>query len=673
MGNTGNNHLAQALEHLRKAAELEGESPAYFLALAEAELYAGNYQQAEIACEKNLLTNHSTNYKALLLLGEVQLRLKKPSEAWRTGQRALQIEQYQEEGWLLLARAASSSGEYVKAIRSLELYLKTHNDRVISPLMYIQLARLQLETGKPQDALVQLEQANARLKAMNRTPGSAFMSLRARILNNLEQKNEAIEYLQGALQLAPQDASLHGELGRAYLAQGKLEEAIKEFRQGTTLEPVNPVYYHLAGKASLEWASVPNQFSRRVEQYQQQAIELLSRATQLDGNNYTYWYDLAIAYQAVRNFEMVKETLKRAINHLPDKPGFLPKKVEYLKQYSQICQKTGDFRNALRAMEQILTLLPENAENLNDMGELYYKMGEWGEAYNYFRRAETISPDHPRFLANMSRVLLKIERVEEAQELIEEAAQLQQDDYYIRHQLGAARLSAGRVQEAIEDLREAASQEPDNPEFRYFLGKAYLQAGRLDEAIKEYEEAVTYDPRNAVWNAELGELYLKAREYGRALESWRMATQLERSNPDYRFNLAIALAANGEVRGAILTLKEEIRTLGNLAGAEWHYLLGYFLLEISKVDEALEYFNKANELEPENPMYKVDLAKTLRMKGEPIEHVLGLLKEAIDADPYSLQSFEELAYAYEASNNVEEALRTLESRLKEVLDSLDDF
>jgi tetratricopeptide (TPR) repeat protein len=200
-----------------------------------------------------------------------------------------------------------------------------------------------------------------------------------------------------------------------------------------------------------------------------------------------------------------------------------------------------------------------------------------------------------------------------------------------------------------------------------------LQAGRLDEAIKEFEEAVTYAPRNAVWHAELGELYLKAREYGRALESWRTASQLDASNPDYRFNLAIALAANGEVRGAILTLKEEIRMLGSLAGAEWHYLLGYFMLEISRVDEALEHFNKANELEPDNPLYKVDLAKTLRLKGEPLDHVLNLLKEAIDADPYSLQSFEELAYAYEASDNVEEAVRTLESRLKEVLEGLDDW
>jgi cytochrome c-type biogenesis protein CcmH/NrfG len=91
---------------------------------------------------------------------------------------------------------------------------------------------------------------------------------------------------------------------------------------------------------------------------------------------------------------------------------------------------------------------------------------------------------------------------------------------------------------------------------------------------------------------------------------------------------------------------------------------------LGRFDDALQSFAQANELEPENSNYKVDYARMLRLKGERIEEVKTLLEEAVAVNPGELRSIEELAYAYEASNNPEAAINVMGAHLEEVLEML---
>jgi tetratricopeptide (TPR) repeat protein len=683
--------LKLARWHLQRAATLQGQSPTYLYTLAQAEFLAGAYEAAEAACEQSLRADLS-NFDALLLLAEIQLRLKKPTEAFKAARQAIKLYKHREEGWLLAARAAAEAGQPDKAIEFLELYLKQNQqNQLVGPLAYILLSRVYLDTGRAEQALDQLEQAQARLRALFIGPGPAFIALRARILRDLERAEEALEYYQQAIELEPQNSTLHNELGETLLDTAKYEDALKTFRQALHLEPENALYHCQAGVAALKSAGQPGQFSKRAEAYQQQAIELLTKATQLDETKGEYWYELALAYQSSRNYTQVKNALTQALAHSsvlkdagagsprpdsprPDSPrssSWQPASARtYLRLYSLACLKLGQYDEARKALQEILEALPDDHETMNELGQLCYRMGQYGEAFNYFRKAETITNDHPRYLANMSRVLLRLERLDEARELVEEAAELDAGDHFVHHQLGAVLLETGKPADALEHLREAAGQEPDNPEFRYYLGRAYLQLGQVSEAIQEYQEAVAHAPMQHQWHAELGEIYLKEHSYLPALESLRLAAQLEPSEPHYRYNLAIALAANGDIWGAIHNLREVISVMGDEVGAEWHYLLGRMLVELGRHDEALESFARANKLEPDNPDYKIDLARSLRLKGEPIDQVKNLLEEAIADNPQELRSFEELAYVYEASDDPEAALRTLESRLSEVLNTV---
>ena len=661
--------LRLAREHLGKAVSLSGQVADYLYEQAQAEHLAGSYATAEIALEQSLSLNVS-NYEGWLLLAETCLKLNRPQAAWKAAQPAIKLYRHREDGWLLGARAAAKGKEGRKAIECLEMYLKLNQTQIIGPLPFILMAKTYLELNEAPQALEQLEQAQTRLKAQFATPGASFLALRAAILNRLGKADESLELYQQALQLDPQNPALHNELGEALMEQGRYDESLKAFRQALQIEPNNARYHYNAGVVAKLGAEKPGQYSKKIEALQQQSIELLTKSTQLNPVMAQYWYELALAYAANRNFKLMRSALESAIAQSPAFSDNEAPQVRYMRLYATACQKLGDFETSRETLNKILAVLPDDHETLAELGEIAHRTGQYGDSYNYFRRAEAVSNDHPRYLASMARAMLRLNRWEEAHNLIEEAVLAKSDDYFVRHQLGAALVESGKPIEAMPHLHAAAEQEPGNADFRYYLGRAYLLNGRVAEAIHEYQEALTNAPLQHHWQAELGELYLKERAYLPALESLRVAVQLEPDNADYRYNLAIALAANGEAQQAIRQVRDVLDGLGTHAGAEWPYLLGRLLAELGRFDEALQSFAQANELEPENPNYKVDYARMLRLKGERIEEVKTLLEEAVAVNPGELRSVEELAYAYEASNNPEAAINVMGAHLSEVLEIL---
>jgi tetratricopeptide (TPR) repeat protein len=657
--------LELARQHLQKAVSLKTESPAYTFELAQAQFLAGDYQSAETTCQESWQADTS-NYEGALLLAEIRLRLKKLGEAQNTAINTIQLDKQREEGWLLAARAALSLGDAENVIAALQYYLRQSRNVLIGPAIYILLAEAHLQTGAAQAALENVEQAQARLKSMFIEPGTNLLLLRARILRRLNQANLAVKCYQQILQQAGHLAGVHNELGETLMEQERFEEAFKAFQQSCQLEANNALYHRNAALAAQRAAARPDQYSKRAEAFQQQAVQLFSKVTELAPDQPRHWYELAQAQIASRNYPVARNALSQALEKVPKNAEQVP----FLRLQASVSLKQGDLTAALQALWQVLSYQPKNHEVLNEMGELFYRLGRYGEAYNYFRHAEKLANDHPRYLANMSRVLLRMERLEEARALVEEAGQLDGNDYFVRHQLGAVLLEAGQHEEALEHLREAAAQEPDNVEFRYYLARAYLAHGQYSEAIHEYEEALANAPLRHRWHAELGELYLHEQIYLKALESLRLAVQIAPNQPRYFYNFSIALAANGDLQGGINALEAGMEEMNNEVGAEWHYLMGRLLLELSRLDEAQASFEKAHSLEPENPAYKLDLARTLRLKGEPIDQVRVLLEEAIEAAPQELRCFDELAYVYEANNNPEAALQALETHLKEVLETV---
>lgn len=185
---------------------------------------------------------------SLLELGRVYLKLNRPAEAEPKFRAALGLEPSSPEALQGLAMSldAEKNPEAIEAYRA---YLAV---RPLDAAAHARLVHCLVEQGQGDAAAAELEKSSPGV-----APTLDELKLRADIQIAQKKFDAAIVTLKQAIALAPNDAQLHGGLGRTYLQLRDFTNAEKE----------------------------------------------LKAALQLDRNNVTYWKDLSSTYYLAGNFQ----------------------------------------------------------------------------------------------------------------------------------------------------------------------------------------------------------------------------------------------------------------------------------------------------------------------------------------------------------------------------------
>jgi tetratricopeptide (TPR) repeat protein len=225
---------------------------------------------------------------------------------------------------------------------------------------------------------------------------------------------------------------------------------------------------------------------------------------------------------------------------------------------------------------------------------------------------------------------------------------------------------------AIQDLTKAVELAPKDIQNHKFLGLAYNKKQDWDNAIKEFSECIKLDPTNTealdflAWN-----YYLK-KDYLNALAGWTKITEI---NP----NLPYGFAGIGRVYSTQQKWKESIpyyeksvsldttqwetyhemgrayEGLGDTTNEEKAFLRviqlnpkeddSYFRLGLieetqKKWDQAIDYINKAMDLNPTNPYYIKELANAYmnRNKTGDFQKAITLLENFLKTNPSDMDA-----------------------------------
>jgi len=149
---------------------------------------------------------------------------------------------------------------------------------------------------------------------------------------------------------------------------------------------------------------------------------------------------------------------------------------------------------------------------------------------------------------------------------------------------------------AAREYQRAIELNPNYPTAHQWYGSSALTAlGRFDEAIAEVKRAIALDPLSLVINADLGNSYYRARRYDEAIKQLRKTVDLDPGFYYAHWNLGSALAANGDLAGAIeeyekaRSLNDDPSMLGLLGNA---YAAAGKKAEAIKIHDELEALSK---------------------------------------------------------------------------------
>jgi Flp pilus assembly protein TadD len=224
---------AAAVPPLRKAVELlpAQSRPRYLLAVALDR--SGDPAGAAESFEA-LLHLDPNDITAIGYLGWAALRQGKPDEAEKRFRRALEVQPNAPEPRRGLAQSldAQNKPEAAGAYRSyLELMPNDSEARA-------RLIHLLVEQKENDEALAEINRLDA-----GKPPTLESLKLRADVQIATRKWDDSISTLLQALALAPNDAQLHGGLGRIYLQKRDFASAEKELRIALRLDGRNLTYF----------------------------------------------------------------------------------------------------------------------------------------------------------------------------------------------------------------------------------------------------------------------------------------------------------------------------------------------------------------------------------------------------------------------------------------------
>ncbi|HEY2615617.1 MAG TPA: tetratricopeptide repeat protein [Chthoniobacterales bacterium] len=543
-----------------------------------------------------------------------------------------------------------------------DLALEPENARKADALAdFVEGTRLE-ENADLENALASYE------KVLNVDPGQSELALRvAALLSRQEDFPRAIDVLKDAIKAKPKEAGPYLQLSFIYDKYlKKTEQAAKYANQAITLDPQNfDAYQRL-----YEIALATNDTKK--------ALQALERAAAVKSDDPSFWIRLGKLYGSIvfkpetepkpEDIKRVNDFFKRAVDDAGDDPAVLKDVADYFAASQQVQEAiplylrvlelepddanareklasgfvlTNQRGKAIEMLQEIIKQHPEKyhpydllAQLLDDNGRALDRdnkpdaaKAEFAKAAENYEQSLLINPAHANTYLRLAELLIApLKQSEKAAKVLTEARRRFPAVPEFTYFLALALREAKHPQQAVTTFEEALNEaEAENEEvltarFYFDYGATAEQAGFYDKAADLFRKSIALDPPNAaeaynyigfMWAEH--NIHLEEAEdmIGRAL-------QLDPNNGAYLDSLGWLHYRKGKYEDA---LKELLRAAQNLTRDDPVVFehIGDTYAKLSRVSQALDFWQKAIVLNPENKSLaeKIESTKTTMSKGPP--------------------------------------------------------
>jgi len=282
---------------------------------------------------------------------------------------------------------------------------------------------------------------------------------------------------------------------------------------------------------------------------------------------------------------------------------------DHILQNAWRLHQAGQFTEAARLYNQVLSANPRHAGALQMLGFLHFQKGELGDADRIMERALKLNPTSVDALYNRGCVLQALGRHKVALASFDRALALKPDYAPAMVNRGNVLAQMGRFADALASYDLAIVLMPASAELLLNRGNALFELGRYAEALAGYEQALAKEPQAAVlWNNR-GNAQAELGRHSDALTSFGRAIALQANYADSYLGRGAALSKLGR-DGEALADFEKVLALdpGNIAALHGR---GRSLRKEARLAEALAVFDQILSVESGDADVAVDKGITL--------------------------------------------------------------
>lgn len=180
--------------------------------------------------------------------------------------------------------------------------------------------------------------------------------------------------------------------------------------------------------------------------------------------------------------------------------------------------------------------------------------------------------------------------------------------------LGNVCEETGDLSQAIVYFRKAQELRPDS-DLLLTIGYVYSLKNDRTQSARYIDQVIEKEPRNPKPHFMKGLIEVRGENYPAAEKYFRRAIEINDTNDNFHFYLAVSLEKQNRMDDTIIALKRAVEL--NPANSRACNFLGYLYAEKNmNLDDSLALIRKALEYEPENSAYLDSLGWALFRKGE---------------------------------------------------------
>jgi putative PEP-CTERM system TPR-repeat lipoprotein len=448
-----------------------------------------------LAAAEALAQRAGDNPSAQYALGVARLAADGAQPARQAWQEALRIDPSFERAAVALARLDTATGDADAARRILEDLGAAGGDGTRAAL---ELADVDLRQGEPQ---------------------------------------QAVARLRGAVEADPEALAPRLRLARALAASGDIRAALDALPPAADGEP-QPALLRLRGLLELQTGQVED------------AVATLERLLSVVPEDGAARYRLAQGYARLGRFDLLTQTLARALEEAPDSPLVQP-----TLDVAMQAMPNAEVRDRLLAA--LHRAAPAQPALQYLAAVIAHRGGDPAVALKHMRAARDGAPDSPAVTAGLLSLLLEQGAAHEARRLAEQWFSTHPDDVRTRLIYATGLLRSGHRERAVDQYQAVLSVAADTPEALNNLA-ALTSEDAPREALGMARRAVELAPDEPAYADTLGEILLRLGRTDEARAVLADAYERFPGNATIVYRYAVALSETGALQQARLLLLEVV-------------------------------------------------------------------------------------------------------------------
>lgn len=570
----------QAIAHLGKALPTSPSPVAVRVLMARAQLRAGDPTKALGFVQPLLDGDSPLPADVYAVAADCYLQLGNSDAAKKMYAKAVKLNPGDARGRTVLALSALSEGRTEQAMTELKSVAGSSRGDEADIVMIMADIRSN-----------RLDDARAVIDGLERKqPGTPVTSyFRASIEQLQGRRDKARELYEQAVTRQAAYAPAVSALAALDLEDGKPANAVARYEKLVAAAPTS-VSARLAliaarGRAGAKADDVRAQLEGAVKLFPDSDLPRLALVSSL--------LDLSDAKAAL-------QAANEAVTRFPDNAGLI--QAQGLAELA-----AGNYNQAAQAFTKVAALQPNSVDPLMHMADVQLARKDVRAAVAQLRKVLVMKPDHLPAQSRLITLLARTGKIDEAMSVAKGIQTQAPNEAYGWVFEGDLLGMKGNKAGAVAAFRSAHAKRPSD-ETAIKLHNALVAAGQAADAGKLAADWSAKRPDSPAFNFYLGDQAMAGRDYERAEQNYRKVLAVQPSNAVALNNLAWLLHRAGKP-GAMEMGEKALALAPNAVSildtvAEIQDSAGH-------PDKALALQKRAVEIDPEQPLHRLHLAKYL--------------------------------------------------------------